>query len=82
LTELTERPYAFVKHQMAQGRRETSFLSELLEPGELDAEETFVAKWSAMSLYAAGADTVCHTDSQNGSDAHSPRLSLRWLASS
>lgn len=58
LTDLTERPYAFVKHQMSSGKYETSFLSQLLEPGELDQEETWVAKWSAMSLYSAGADTV------------------------
>ena len=58
LTELTERPYAFVKHQMAQGKHESSFLSQLLGSGNLDDEETFVAKWSALSLYSGGADTV------------------------
>jgi hypothetical protein len=58
LTDLTERPYAFVKHQMSQGKHETSFLSQLLEQGDLDPEETFIVKWSAMSLYSAGADTV------------------------
>jgi hypothetical protein len=58
LTDLTERPYAFVKHQMAEGKYETSFLSQFLESGDLDPEEAFVAKWSAMSLYSAGADTV------------------------
>ena len=56
--DLTERPFAFVKHQMAQGKHETSFLSQLLESGDLDDEETFVAKWSALSLYSGGADTV------------------------
>jgi hypothetical protein len=58
LTDLTERPYAFVKHQMAQGKYEPSFLSQLLESGDLDHEEDFVAKWSALSLYSGGADTV------------------------
>jgi hypothetical protein len=58
LIDLTERPYAFVKHQMAQGKHKPSFLSELLESGESDHEETFVAKWSALSLYSGGADTV------------------------
>jgi hypothetical protein len=33
-------------------------LSQLLESGELDHEEAFVAKWSALSLYSGGADTV------------------------
>lgn len=58
LTELTEKPYAFVKHQMAQGKDHQSFLSRLLEAGDSDAEEKSTNKWSALSLYAAGADTV------------------------
>ena len=58
LTEVTEKPYAFVKHQMAQGKHQTSFLSQLLEQGDSTAEEKFTNKWSAMSLYTAGADTV------------------------
>jgi hypothetical protein len=64
LIDMTERPYAFVKSQMAQGKYETSFISELLESdtAELDAEEEFVIKWSGMSLYAAGADTVGNED--------------------
>jgi hypothetical protein len=68
LTDLTERPYAFVKHQMAQGKYEPSLLSQLLESGELDHEETFVAKWSALSLYSGGADTVCFSLSEKISD--------------
>jgi len=66
LTELTERPFAFVKHQIAHGKHETSFLSQLLEPGTLDDEETFVAKWSALSLYSGGADTVRSSLSREG----------------
>lgn len=58
VTDVTERPYAFTKHQMAQGQHETSFLSQLLEAGDSTAEEKWVNKWSAMSLYTAGADTV------------------------
>lgn len=60
LIDMTERPYAFVRNQMAQGEYETSFVSELLDSatGELDAEGEFLIKWSGMSLYAAGADTV------------------------
>jgi hypothetical protein len=68
LTDLTERPYAFVKHQMAQGKHEPSFLSQLLESGDLDHEETFVAKWSALSLYSGGADTVRFSLSEKISD--------------
>lgn len=58
LREVTEKPYAFVKHQMSQGSNRTSFLSELLEAGDETDEDKFTNKWSAMSLYTAGADTV------------------------
>ncbi|KAK1765144.1 O-methylsterigmatocystin oxidoreductase [Phialemonium atrogriseum] len=58
LTDVTEKPYAFVKHQMAQGKDDSSFLSRLLEAGDSSLEERFTNKWSAMSLYTAGADTT------------------------
>ncbi|KAI0128219.1 putative cytochrome P450 oxidoreductase OrdA-like protein [Hypoxylon sp. NC0597] len=58
LIDVTEKPYAFVKHQMAQGKNEMSFLSRLLEAGDADPEKQFENKWSAMALYAAGADTT------------------------
>jgi hypothetical protein len=60
LTDLVEKPYAFVRQQMAQGKNEPSYLSKLLENnnGNLSTEDDFVAKWSAASLYAGGADTV------------------------
>ncbi|KAI1412256.1 putative cytochrome P450 oxidoreductase OrdA-like protein [Hypoxylon sp. FL1857] len=58
LTDVAEKPYAFVKHQMAQGQNEMSFLSRLLEAGQSDPEKQFADKWSAMSLYTAGADTT------------------------
>jgi hypothetical protein len=58
LTELTERPYAFVKHQIADGVNEPSFLSYLLKQPISSADELFTVKCSAMSLFTAGADTV------------------------
>ncbi|KAI1814974.1 putative cytochrome P450 oxidoreductase OrdA-like protein [Poronia punctata] len=58
LTNITEVPYAFVKHQMAQGNHETSFLARLIETGESDPETVETYKWSASSLYTAGADTT------------------------
>ncbi|KAL1860863.1 hypothetical protein Plec18170_001377 [Paecilomyces lecythidis] len=58
LTEAAEKPFAFVKDQMARGQNEMSFLSRLLEQGDMTSEESFVVKWSALSLYAAGADTT------------------------
>ncbi|KAI0854591.1 cytochrome P450 [Xylaria cubensis] len=58
LSDITEKPYAFVKHQMAQDKHETSFLSRLIETGDTDTEKNEIDKWSAMSLYTAGADTT------------------------
>jgi hypothetical protein len=62
LVDLVERPYMFVVQQMqtAGHKYEPSYLSKLLEPGtvNLSPEELFVAKWSAVSLYGGGADTV------------------------
>ncbi|RWA10840.1 hypothetical protein EKO27_g4261 [Xylaria grammica] len=55
---VTDIPYTFVKHQMAQGKHETSFMSRLIEAGDSDPEASDINKWSAMSLYAAGADTT------------------------
>lgn len=58
LTELTEKPRAFVKQQMAQGKTQESFLAQLMEAGDADAEQQHTNKFSAMSLYTGGADTV------------------------
>lgn len=58
LSELTERPYAFVKHQMAEGFNEASFLSDLLQQPIANEDDLFTVKCSAMSLFTAGADTV------------------------
>ncbi|KAJ9267651.1 hypothetical protein DTO212C5_5890 [Paecilomyces variotii] len=57
LIEAADKPFAFVKHQMARGQNEISFLSRLLEQGDLSPENSLV-KWSALSLYAGGADTT------------------------
>ncbi|KAF4341844.1 oxidoreductase [Fusarium beomiforme] len=58
LNDLTEKPYAFVKHQHASGKQDNSFVSQLLAEGDLTEEAKFTTKWSALSLYAAGADTT------------------------
>lgn len=62
LSELTERPYAFVKHQMAKGVNEPSFLSDLLQQPISNYDELYTVKCSAMSLFTAGADTVSNDD--------------------
>jgi hypothetical protein len=58
LTQVAEKPYAFVKQQLARGKDDKSFLTRLLEAGDSTDEEKWTNKWSAMSLYTAGADTV------------------------
>ncbi|KAF4436303.1 O-methylsterigmatocystin oxidoreductase [Fusarium acutatum] len=57
LNDLTEKPYAFVKHQHALGKQDNSFVSRL-EVGDSTEEARFMTKWSALSMYAAGADTT------------------------
>ncbi|KAJ4005762.1 hypothetical protein NW752_011090 [Fusarium irregulare] len=58
LHDVTEKPYAFVQHQIAHGKQDNSFLAQLLEAGDDSAEEKLTNKWSAASLYVAGADTT------------------------
>ncbi|KAI1759439.1 putative cytochrome P450 oxidoreductase OrdA-like protein [Hypoxylon sp. FL1150] len=58
LTEMAERPRNFVKHQMAQGKNQDSFLGQLIEAGDTDPEQQHTNKFSALSLYAGGADTT------------------------
>ncbi|TRX88391.1 hypothetical protein FHL15_010704 [Xylaria flabelliformis] len=56
LLDVTEKPFTFVKHQMAQGTNKSSFLSQLLEDIN-SPEDDYAKKWAAGSLYTAGADT-------------------------
>ncbi|KAI8625989.1 cytochrome P450 [Xylariaceae sp. FL1651] len=58
LLDVAEKPYAFVKYQMGKGTNEASFLSQLIDTEGSNAEEIDINKWSAMSLYSAGADTT------------------------
>ncbi|PWY65710.1 cytochrome P450 [Aspergillus heteromorphus CBS 117.55] len=60
----SERPYAFVKQQMANGTHEPSFVSGLVEkegfpePGS-DKDDLF--KWTALAIYGAASDTTIAT---------------------
>ena len=63
VTELVEKPYAFVKAKMAAGDAQPCYVSALLEKYDkegqgLTPEQEFVIKWSASSLYTGGADTT------------------------
>ncbi|RAK94412.1 cytochrome P450 [Aspergillus costaricaensis CBS 115574] len=62
-----ETPYRMVKEQMVSGIAPPSYLRNLLQEEDtkkeksLSAEEKFTAKWTAGSLYLAGADTTVST---------------------
>ncbi|KAI9041793.1 cytochrome P450 [Aspergillus affinis] len=58
LMEFTETPHAFVKGEMSHGRHTPSILSSLLDQKHLSLEDEDLQKWLALSIYAAGADTV------------------------
>lgn len=57
LDDLAEMPMELVRHDMARGTAKPSFVSKQYndEMNELEKHDT---KWTAASLYAAGADTV------------------------
>lgn len=75
LIEMAERPRNFVKHQMAQGKDQDSFLGQLIERGDTDPEQQYTNKFSAFSLYAGGADTVSSFPSSVSSVKSSSNLS-------
>jgi hypothetical protein len=56
--DLVEKPYNLVRRRMVEGKYRPSYLSKLLKDGNISTEEDYVAKWTAASLYAGGADTV------------------------
>lgn len=58
--ELAERPMRFVRKQMKEKHYASSYVSMLYEKtGEkTSAEDEELIKWTAASMYAAGADTV------------------------
>ncbi|KAF4120606.1 Cytochrome P450, partial [Geosmithia morbida] len=61
LTDVVEKPYVFVNHLLAQGSDRSSFLSRLIEADNTNEEKRFINKWSALSLYTAGSDTIVST---------------------
>ncbi|TDL20094.1 cytochrome P450 [Rickenella mellea] len=58
--ESTDKPHAFVRRQMANGKAIPSFTSALLEMNP-DAEGEFIVKWSASAIYGGGTDTTVST---------------------
>ncbi|KAK2060500.1 cytochrome P450 [Colletotrichum caudatum] len=53
-----DKPYAFVEHQMAQGKDNESFLSHLLKDSDSSPETVHNNKYSALALFVGGADTT------------------------
>ncbi|ETN38214.1 uncharacterized protein HMPREF1541_06245 [Cyphellophora europaea CBS 101466] len=53
-------PYAFVEKQLRTGEAPTSYLSRLITSADakMSADEAYIARWTAFSLYAGGADTT------------------------
>lgn len=62
LRETADRPYEFVKRQMAEKRHSPSFLSQCVDSSGDDAQLDFIHKYAAVSLYLGGADTVSPID--------------------
>lgn len=62
LSECADRPYEFVKRQMAEKRHSPSFLSQCINSSGDDAQLDFIHKYAAVSLYLGGADTVSVAD--------------------
>jgi len=54
----SDKPYAFVEHQMAQGKDDGSFLSHLLQASDSSPETVHTNKFSALGLFGGGADTT------------------------
>ncbi|RAH70575.1 cytochrome P450 [Aspergillus aculeatinus CBS 121060] len=54
LTRMTELPHAFVRHKMEMQQDSDCFLSRLLRAANDESSH----KWTALSLYSAGADTT------------------------
>ncbi|GJD03177.1 cytochrome P450 [Colletotrichum higginsianum] len=58
MEETRDKPYAFVEHQMAQGKDNVSFLSRLLESEDASPAKEHNDKFMALSMYGGGADTT------------------------
>ncbi|KAJ5171869.1 hypothetical protein N7492_004462 [Penicillium capsulatum] len=61
--DLTSRPYAFAKAQFQSGKYRNSFLANIFENGipEPGSQAETIAKWTAVSLFAAGVETTVST---------------------
>lgn len=61
LMQVADQPYEFVKKQVSEGTAKPSYVQAFIDKKgaeNMTAEEEFIAKWSAASLYTGGADTT------------------------
>ncbi|OQE44817.1 hypothetical protein PENCOP_c002G06270 [Penicillium coprophilum] len=60
LTNLAEKPYAFVLHQRSKGKDVDSYVSRHLDAldSPIAPDQESVIKWTAAVIYGAGADTT------------------------
>ncbi|TFK75553.1 cytochrome P450 [Pluteus cervinus] len=59
LADTVNRPYNFLKEQMALGPAEVSVLSRMLQANpNIDSKTESTLKWAAASMYGGGADTT------------------------
>jgi cytochrome P450 len=63
--DTVDKPFKYVKYQMAHNASHPSLVSKLLEQAPekrlIGPEEEFIIKWTAASLYTGGADTTVST---------------------
>jgi hypothetical protein len=72
LNQCVSQPYEFVKQQMREKRHTTSFLSQAIENIGSDAEMEEIHKWTALSLFTGGADTVSFLSQSCSSTTNHP----------
>jgi cytochrome P450 len=58
MEEFTDKPYEWMKNELANGTARPSFCSSILEEdGKLNEQDEFDLKWTANSMYSASLDT-------------------------
>ncbi|RYP13071.1 hypothetical protein DL767_010944 [Monosporascus sp. MG133] len=81
ITETAEKPMQFVKSEMDAGKNEPSYVSSLYEKagGKMTAEDEYVTKWSAASMYLGGADTVSNSPFTTADDTVALSPATYWV---
>ncbi|KAI1825149.1 cytochrome P450 oxidoreductase OrdA-like protein [Xylaria intraflava] len=59
VTETVEKPFRFARRRIIKGEDENSYVADF--GSVLSPEDEDIVKWTAVTLYAAGADTIAST---------------------